>query len=127
MGHSSVTRSQTDSQLAAKSVADARHQNLGQTVACKVHLQQTLESPAYVSAVCTGHIMLPQPYLLGQDAGGVRRLVLDASAASSVLTESLAAAGVQVLAVIPLRVGCLLQLRVQSIGACRFKEVCEDV
>ena len=54
-----------------------------------------------MSAVCTGHITLPQPYLLGQDAGGVRRLVLDASAASNVLTENLAAAGIQVLAATP--------------------------
>ncbi len=96
-------------------------------MACKVQLQQILGSPAYVSAVCTGHITLPQPYLMGQDAGGVRRLVLDASAASNVLIENLAAAGIQVLAAIPSRVGCLHRLRVESIGSCRVKEVGDDV
>lgn len=50
----------------------------------------------------TGGPSLPQPYLLGQDADGVRRLVLDASAAGDALAERLAGAGLQVL---PRRLG----------------------
>ena len=50
-----------------------------------------------MAAVATGGASLPQPYLLGQDADGVRRLVLDASAAGDALAEQLAGAGLQVL------------------------------
>ncbi|KAK9835976.1 hypothetical protein WJX81_003158 [Elliptochloris bilobata] len=44
----------------------------------------------------TGGASLPQPYLLGQDAASVLRLVLDASDAGDALAERLASAGLQV-------------------------------
>ena len=50
-----------------------------------------------MAPVAAGGPGLPQPYLLGQDADGVRRLVLDASAAGDALAERLAGAGLQVL------------------------------